>query len=116
RQGAQWGEHWAYIPPVQPPVPEVTAEANTGESTNSFFENDIDRFIYRDMAGIGLKPSDREQPGRLVRRLALDLTGLPPTPEMVHQIENGTLTYEDLVDQLLTEQSFGEKWATWWLD
>ncbi len=116
RQGAQWGEHWAYIPPVAPPIPDVVAEANAGETGSHFFENEIDRFIYRDMEKIGLKPSARENTGRLIRRLSLDLTGLPPTPELVLQVENGHLTYEDLVDQLLAEPSFGEKWASWWLD
>lgn len=116
RQGAKWGEHWAYIPPVKPKVPDVVAEANTGKSNIDFIINDIDRFIYRDMEEVGLKPASREDTGRLIRRLYLDLIGLPPTPVTMKQFKNGELNYEDVVDQLLSDDNFGEKWASWWLD
>ncbi len=116
RQGAQWGEHWAYIPPIEPSVPDEIAEARAGSASSDFFVNEIDRFIYRDMESVGLKPSPRADTGRLVRRLYLDLIGLPPTTEVVDQIKNGSLSYEKVIDQLLDDPNFGEKWASWWLD
>lgn len=116
RQGASWGKHWAYIPPVEPLVPDAVAEANVSGGQESFFINEIDRFIYHDMKDVGLTPSAREDTGRLIRRLNLDLIGLPPSPDMVEQIKSGNLTYEETIDQLLEDDRFGEKWASWWLD
>lgn len=116
RQGAQWGEHWAYIPPEEPPVPDAVAEANISGQQGHFFENDIDRFIYADMKNMGLEPSGREDTGRLIRRVYLDLIGLPPSPDLVEQVRRGEMSYEQVVDQLLMNERFGEKWASWWLD
>ncbi len=116
RQGATWGEHWAYIPPEEPLVPDAVAEANLNGNQESYFVNEIDRFVFHDMQKTGLSPSAREDTGRLIRRLHLDLTGLPPSPETVSQIKSGELTYEATVDRLLQDKNFGEKWASWWLD
>lgn len=116
KQGAQWGEHWAYIPPVAPEVPGEVAEASLSGGQQFFFENEIDRFVYHDMQSVGLKPSVREDTGRLIRRLYLDLIGLPPPMEKVDEVLEGNMSYEDLVDHLLEDEAFGEKWASWWLD
>lgn len=116
RQGAKWGEHWAYIPPQKPDVPDMVSEANTSRMKEDFFVNEIDRFIYYDMKDGALEPSPREDTGRIIRRLYLDLIGLPPSTTTVDQVKNGALSYEDVVDQLLADGNFGEKWASWWLD
>lgn len=116
KQGAKWGEHWAYIPPEKPDVPDVVAEANLTGGESEFFENEIDRFIYADMEVVGLSPAPREDTGRLLRRLHLDLIGLPPSTDLVAQVKAGDLTYEETVDKLLADENFGEKWASWWLD
>src|SRR5690554_184095 len=60
KQGAQWGEHWAYIPPVAPEVPGEVAEASLSGGQQFFLENEIDRFVYHDMQSVGWKPSVRE--------------------------------------------------------
>lgn len=116
RQGAKWGEHWAYIPPEKPLVPDAVAEANGGQPKTDFFINDIDRFIFHDMKQVGLSPASREDTGRLIRRVYLDLIGLPPSVATMSQFKSGELSYEDVVDQLLEDDNFGEKWASWWLD
>jgi hypothetical protein len=116
-QGAQWGEHWAYELPEEVTVPKVPQEASfMGPAQNTFLQNDIDAFILARLEEESLSPNPPAPETTILRRLALDLTGLPPTAALHHDFVNGNITYEMAVDQLLAQPSFGEKWASWWLD
>lgn len=113
QSGAQWSGHWAFEPPSMPPVPESRfAELATGE---------IDRFLFSRLEQEGLTPSPVEEPGRLLRRLHLGLTGLPPTLKEFEAFEaafasDADRAIEAAVDALLERPAFGERWATMWLD
>ncbi|WP_437205514.1 PSD1 and planctomycete cytochrome C domain-containing protein [Planctomicrobium sp. SH664] len=110
QEGAPYAEHWAYTPPVQGTPPEVKLQ--------DWPINEIDRFTLAGMESAGLAPSAMADPRTLVRRLYLDLTGLPPTPEDVAAFCREPLpaTYEALVDRLLASEHFGEQMAMYWLD
>ncbi len=110
-QGAKWEKHWAYIPPkddIEPP--EV--------DNNEWVRNPIDQFVYAKMVENDLSPSTEADKVTLLRRLYLDLIGLPPTADEVSVFVNDKSVdaYEQLVDRLLATQHFGERWATMWLD
>ena len=109
-QGGAWSEHWSLEPVKQPPLPSCDFEAE------SF--NPIDRFIFARLEGEGLSPSPHASPERLLRRVSLDLTGLPPTPaEMDSFLRNPSEeAYENAVDRLLASVDYGERMAWSWLD
>ncbi len=116
-QGAEWGEHWAYSLPDKVEVPSANLEAGfEPNSKNIFLKNDIDNFVLSRMEGENLEPNPPAQNNIIARRLALDLVGLPPSTELLKRFESNGSTYEALVDSLLAQKTFGEKWATWWLD
>jgi len=110
KQGAKWEPHWAFIPPKRPPVPEL--------SDGSRVVNPIDAFILDRLKQEGLQPSPEAKKTTLIRRLTLDLTGLPPTPDEVDAFlaDDSPNAYEKLVDRLLKSPRFGEKMAVHWLD
>jgi hypothetical protein len=109
-EGAEYRVHWAFVPPVRPPVPM----AHTAGTPR----NPIDRFIIARLQreGLGLMPEASRT--ALIRRITLDLTGLPPTPEEVDAFLKDTLpdAYERLVDRLLESPRYGEHMARYWLD
>jgi hypothetical protein len=109
-QGAVFAPHWAYVKPVKPPLPEVRDK--------DWPRNPIDRFILARLERDGLKPSAEADRYTLIRRVSLDLTGLPPTPEEVDAFvkDTNSRAYEGLVDSLLKKEAFGEHWARMWLD
>lgn len=110
RAGAPYAEHWAYVKPGQVIPPRLEDDA--------WVRQELDRFILRRLRMEGLEPSPEADRYTLARRVALDLTGLPPSPEeveiFVHSQSPGA--YEDLVDGLLAKGAFGEHWARHWLD
>lgn len=108
-QGARWEEHWAYLPPQMPAIPNVQSE---------WVKNDIDPFVLRKLQENGLPPEAEADRNILIRRLGLDLTGLPPAPAEVDAFVNDTSpdAYEKVVDRLLASPHFGERWAAMWLD
>ncbi len=108
--GAPYAAHWSYVKPVRPPVPAV--------KSNGVSRNPIDAFILARLEREHLKPSQPADRRTLIRRVSLDLTGLPPTPEEVEQFlhDGSPLAYEHLVDRLLAKPAFGEHWARLWLD
>ena len=110
KQGAEWKPHWAFIPPVLPPVPAVENE--------DWPQNNIDRFILARLEREGLTPAEEADRERLLRRVTLDLTGLPPTLEQIDDfltdIRPGA--YERVVDRLLASENYGERMATEWMD
>jgi hypothetical protein len=109
-QGAVWEEHWAYRAPVHSVAP-VVHEKN-------WPLNIIDRYILSRLEKESLTPAQDADPVTLVRRLHLDLTGLPPEPEVVDHFlqSNQSDRYERLVDRLLASPQFGERMAMYWLD
>jgi mono/diheme cytochrome c family protein len=109
-QGAKWQEHWSRIAPKRPEPPKVDDAAWSG--------NPIDRFILARLEQEGLKPSAEADRRTLARRLAFDLTGLPPEPEWVEAFEadQSAGAYEKLVDRLLASKHYGERLALSWLD
>lgn len=109
-QGAEWEDHWAYVPPKRSITPPAVGDG--------FAKNDIDRFIVQRLDQEGLKPSPEADKATLLRRVSLDLTGLPPSPQLTAEFlrDNSPEAYEKLVDNLLQSPHFGERWASMWLD
>ena len=110
RQGAKTSAHWAFVPPIRPPVPTV--------KDPSWFKNPIDAFILARLEAEGLKPEPEANRERLLRRVTLDLTGLPPTPAERSAFLNDSApgAYERVVDRLLASPRYGERMALEWLD
>jgi len=108
--GAPWETHWAYTPPNRPAPPTVT-DAN-------WPRNAIDAFILARLEKAGTHPSPEADKRTLLRRLHLDLVGLPPSTDDLLTFLSDTSpdAYARQVDRLLTSPHFGEKWARWWLD
>lgn len=109
-QGADWQQHWAFIPPKRPALPEV--------KNGHWPANGIDRFILARLESEELKPSPPAEMATLLRRVALDLTGLPPTPAEVAAVleDKSPRAYEQFVDRLLASPRYGERMAFRWLD
>lgn len=117
--GAVWPEkiealkHWSYVPPERPALPAVQNKA--------WPKNEIDSFILAKLEAAKLSPSSEATPESLIRRLSLDLTGLPPTPAEVDAFvkeykASPASAVEPLVDRLLASREFGVRWARPWLD
>ena len=126
-QGADWPEsasveasspnaqsanprHWAYIAPARPTLPPV--------ANKTWSKNPIDQFILARLERLGLAPSPEAAKETLIRRLSLDLTGLPPTIEESDRFldDQSSEAYEKLVERLLSSPHYGERWGRWWLD
>ena len=109
-EGAEYQRHWAFVVPKRPPLPEVHHK--------EWSHNPIDQFLLARMEKEGLKPSPEADRYTLARRLAIDLTGLPPTIEMADRFVNDRNpdAYERYVDRLLEMPAYGERWAHVWLD
>ncbi|MDG2488798.1 MAG: PSD1 and planctomycete cytochrome C domain-containing protein [Roseibacillus sp.] len=108
-EGAEYKEHWALIAPQRPDIPQPT---------NATVQNPIDAFIAHRLLRDGLKQSPAADERTLIRRLSLDLRGLPPTPEEVTAFlnDNAPDAYEKLVDRFLADPSYGERMAWPWLN
>jgi len=102
--------HWAFLPPVRPSLPEV--------KDKHWVRNEIDRFILARLEKEGLRPSPEADRVTLIRRVSLDLLGLPPTLQEVDAFLADTRpdAYERLVDRLLKSPHYGERWGRHWLD
>jgi hypothetical protein len=108
KQGAKWGDHWAYVAVKPVSVPE-----------NNWGHNNIDHFIYKQLEEQELQPSPEADKATLLRRLSLDLTGMPATPNIAAAYLSGpgnARAYEQLVDTLMASPHFGERWAAIWMD
>ncbi|HEY1081154.1 MAG TPA: DUF1553 domain-containing protein [Prosthecobacter sp.] len=113
RQGAVYEPHWAYTPLTRPTVPP----AGQGNAASSA----IDAFVQKALAEKNITPSDLADARTLVRRLSLDLTGLPPTPAEAAAFEkdfgkDASSALAKLAERLMKSPHFGERWAAWWLD
>ncbi len=116
-QGAEWGQHWAYSLPEKVEVPAISAEAGLlPKKSSGFIKNNIDHFVLARLDDEQLVPNPPAEKNIIARRLALDIVGLPPDTELLKRFEKNEISYETLVDTLLSQKTYGEKWATWWLD
>jgi hypothetical protein len=108
--GAEYETHWSYVPPVRPSISEVSDEA--------WPRSNLDRFVLARLDREGLAPSPEADKHTLIRRLYLDLIGLPPSIEEVDAFvaDSSPFAYEKIVNQLLASPRFGEHWARMWLD
>ncbi len=107
-------QHWAFQPVQRPQPPEI-------RNPQSAVRNPIDQFILAQLEAAGLQPAPPADPRTLIRRLTLDLIGLPPTPEEVDAfvrdtIRNPQSAIESLIDRLLASPHYGERWGRHWLD
>jgi hypothetical protein len=126
QQGAKWEGHWAYIAPVRPAVPSIATLKLSAVDSRTFgsklllssHQSPIDLFILARLLKENLRPSPQASPETLIRRVSLDLTGLPPTiAEMdAFLADKRPDAYERLVDRLLASPRFGERWVWEWLD
>lgn len=109
-QGAQWQKHWSFLVPKQPAPPEV--------ENRSWPQNAVDHFVLQRLEREGLQPMPEAERARLIRRVSLDLTGLPPAPADVDAFldDLSPNAYEKVVDRLLASPRFGERVAAGWLD
>ncbi|PHS07379.1 MAG: hypothetical protein COA78_13535 [Blastopirellula sp.] len=116
-QGAKWNSHWSFDSPVKSTPPKVKQK--------KWARTDIDRYLLARMEQAGLKPSVEADTYTLIRRLYLDLNGIPPSVEEADawaaRLSEGTKAakekaYEELVDHLLAQPAYGERWARRWLD
>ena len=95
-------------------VNDITPPAIDG---SDWIRNEVDQFILAKLKQHELSPAPEAKPRELIRRLYFDVIGLPPTPAEIHDfVESGHKTYEQLVDQLLEDPRYGERWARFWLD
>jgi hypothetical protein len=110
QQGAKYKPHWAFITPKKVPLPEVSDEA--------WPKNEIDYFILAKIEAADLEPNTHADDERLLKRLALDITGLPPSLSFQNEFLQDVSEdkYEKAIDHLLSQPQYGEKMATYWMD
>ena len=108
--GAKYEPHWAFIPPAKAPLPVI--------KNSKWVKNPVDNFILARLESEKLKPNAEADKRTLIRRVSLDLTGLPPSPEQVEAFvkDKSPDAYERLVDRLLASPQWGEHRARYWLD
>ena len=112
-QGGAWGQHWAFVAPKKHPAPEV------GDA--DWVRSKIDAFVLNRLEAEGLQPAGEASAERWLRRVSLDLIGLPPTLQerkrFLQEVEvDAASAYDAAVDRLLDSPHFGERWASVWLD
>jgi hypothetical protein len=109
-EGAKWGRHWAFEPPRRPPVPRPRLQGWT--------HNDLDAFVLARLEKEGLRPAPEAPRTAWLRRVTLDLTGLPPTLVETDAFlaDQSANAYEKVVDRLLSSPRYGERMASAWLD
>lgn len=110
QEGAPYTEHWSLIPPEHKPLPEIQHRA--------WPRNGIDHFVVKRLEDAKLEPAPEADKFVLLRRVSLDLRGLPPTPREVAEFARDTSpnAYENAVDRFLDDPAYGERWARMWLD
>jgi hypothetical protein len=110
KQGAKYEKHWAFVAPRKPALPEI--------KDKEWPKNEIDYFILSKQEQKGFSPNEEADKERLLKRLSLDLVGLPPTLKMMDSFlaDKSPNAYEKVVDELLQNPAYGEKMAVYWLD
>ncbi len=109
KQGAAWGEHWAYLPVKEEEIPIIKSD---------WVKNEIDPFILKKLNDEKLIPSAEADKPTLLRRVSLDLTGLPPEENIAQKYltDPSDKAYENLVNDLLASSRYGERWTALWMD
>jgi len=110
-QGAEWKDHWAFTAPTLPEIPQINDE-------NSNINNPIDNFVLAQLPFQNLAQNPQADKERLIRRVALDLTGLSPSIAEIDDflVDNSSNAYEKVVDRLLASDAYGERMAMDWMD
>ncbi|WP_416867708.1 MAG: PSD1 and planctomycete cytochrome C domain-containing protein [Imperialibacter sp.] len=110
KQGAKFEKLWSFIPPKKAPLPKV--------KNDEWPKNDLDLFVVKKMEEKGLKPNEGADKERLLKRVALDLTGLPPSLDLMDRFmaDDSDNAYEKVVDELINTPAYGERMAVHWLD
>lgn len=110
KQGAKWEDYWSFVAPKPQAIPSV--------KHSDWPKQTLDRFILARLEKEGLNPSPEADKAELLRRVSLDLTGLPPTAEEQanYLADSSPNAYEKQVDRLLASPRYGERWAAMWLD
>ncbi len=103
-EGAKWGTHWAFTTPERPAIPNVKKSA--------WVKNPIDAFVLANLEAQNLSPAEAADPTTLLRRMSLDLIGMPPTLDEIAQMKSP----EQEIQRLMASPHFGERWAREWLD
>jgi Protein of unknown function (DUF1553)/Protein of unknown function (DUF1549)/Planctomycete cytochrome C len=118
KEGASWGEHWAYTPVKETPVPQPTSFFGLFKTTSTWANNAVDNFIEAKWKTEGLSFSPQADKQLLLRRISLDIIGMPAPENIAQQYLNDSSSkaYPNLVDSLLASPHFGEKWAALWMD
>lgn len=109
-EGAKYADFWAFVPPQTPKTPAV--------ENRDWSRQPIDQFVLRRLEDEGLTPKEAADRRTLIRRLSLDLTGLPPTREEIREFlaDDSPRAYERVVDHLLAKPQYGEHMTKYWLD
>ena len=109
-QGAVYKKHWSFIPPQEPALPSIV--------NRDWPRNEIDGFVLTKLEHAGLQPNQESDKERLLKRVCLDITGLPPSLALQEKFRNdkSAKTYEKMVDELLSQPHYGEKMAVYWMD
>ena len=110
KQGAKYEAHWAFTVPKKQAIPQV--------NDNKWIKNELDYFVLNKMNAVGLKPNEEAGKERLLKRICLDITGLPPSIDKMDKFlaDQSANAYEKIVDELLETPQYGEKMAVHWLD
>jgi len=110
KQGAKYEKHWAFVPPKKPALPKVEMK--------EWPRNELDYFILHKQEQNDVKPNEEADKERLLKRVSLDLTGLPPTLKMMDDFlaDSSKNAYEKMVDKLMQNPAYGEKMSIHWLD
>ncbi len=118
RQGAKWGEHWAYVPVKDVPVPQSKTFFGLITTKSDWAKNPVDNFIEQKLKEQDIKPSPQADKQTLLRRASLDIIGMPAPQNITKNFLNDSSdrAYADLVDSLLASVHYGEKWAALWMD
>ena len=119
KQGAKWGEHWAYVAVQQTNVPkEAKLMGFFGSAKNDWAKNDIDHFILQKLKEKKLVHAQEADKATLLRRVSLDIDGMPASDKLAQQFfaDKTDKAYENLVDSLLSSSHYGERWAAMWMD
>ncbi|MEO6314155.1 MAG: DUF1553 domain-containing protein [Chitinophagaceae bacterium] len=119
KQGAQWGDHWAYVAVQPAAVPGDTRLLGFfGNAEDDWAKTNVDRFILRQLKAQQLGHSPQADKATLLRRVSLDVTGMPATDQLTKQFyaDKTDHAFENVVDSLLASPRYGERWAAMWMD
>jgi len=113
RENAPYAIHWSYRVPQRPDLPQLTSEQE-----KNWLKNPVDHFVLERLRREGLTPQSEADRYALVRRVALDVTGLPPSQVEIQQFieDSSPNAYDEMVDRFLAKETYGEHWARMWLD